>query len=307
MIISGDKKFIAAPFDNENEIEKVVLDYSEFIFGPETIMLPKSLIKSADGSGTIPDGYVIDFGSYCWFIVEAELGSHSVWGHIAPQVSKQVVAAIQPTSRRLIVDSAIDMIRDSKPLGNLIDGLGIQLIDVGRVLGEIIESPPIIAIPIDEASQDLEEWAQTLKNEVRLWTVRKLVDLEDANSIIYEIPDEYHPMLDIKESGEIRGKGLYNISLLDLLDNKLLEAGMELSMEYAPRGGVRKTYTAKVTEDGYLSADGRRLSASNAALYFINQAGSLRKSVNGWTSWKTRDGRSLDGLRDFLIGMGSEQ
>ena len=58
MIIVNNRKFIAASFANEDEIERVVLENAEYIFGPDSIMLPKSLIRSADGSGTIPDGYV---------------------------------------------------------------------------------------------------------------------------------------------------------------------------------------------------------------------------------------------------------
>jgi len=77
-------------------------------------MLPKSLISSADGFGTIPDGFAIDFSARRWFIVEAELSSHSVWGHTAPQVSKQIVGAQQSTSRKLLIEIVINRIREDK-------------------------------------------------------------------------------------------------------------------------------------------------------------------------------------------------
>lgn len=73
MIILGEQRFIETSFDNEEEIERVVLENAEYIFGADSYLLPKSLIKSAEGAGTIPDGYAIDFGSRRWFIVEAEL------------------------------------------------------------------------------------------------------------------------------------------------------------------------------------------------------------------------------------------
>ena len=79
-------------------------------------MLPKSLISSADGFGTIPDGFAIDFSARRWFMVEAELSSHSVWGHIAPQISKQIVAAQQSTSRKLLIEIVINRIREDKTL-----------------------------------------------------------------------------------------------------------------------------------------------------------------------------------------------
>jgi hypothetical protein len=134
MIIVADKKFVAASFDNEEEIEHVVLQNAEYIFGADSIMLPKSLISSADGFGTIPDGFAIDFSARRWFIVEAELGSHSVWGHIAPQVSRQIVAAQQPTSRKLLIEIVINRIREDEALKERIDELGIPEIDIRQVL-----------------------------------------------------------------------------------------------------------------------------------------------------------------------------
>jgi len=70
------------------------------------------------------------------------------------------------------------------------------------VLTEIIESRPIVGIPIDHVSTDLREWAQTLKNEVKLWIVRKLVDFRDPTSVLYEIPDEFKPVFDSTEEAE---------------------------------------------------------------------------------------------------------
>jgi hypothetical protein len=55
MFIVKDKKYVIAKFDSEDELETVVVDNAEYIFGPSSIYLPKSLIRTADGAGTIPD------------------------------------------------------------------------------------------------------------------------------------------------------------------------------------------------------------------------------------------------------------
>jgi hypothetical protein len=89
MLIIDDRKFVQAKFDNEDELERVVIANAEYIFGPSSIYFPKSLIRTVDGTGTIPDGYVIDLDGRRWYIVEAEVSQHSVWNHIAPQVAKQ--------------------------------------------------------------------------------------------------------------------------------------------------------------------------------------------------------------------------
>jgi Restriction Enzyme Adenine Methylase Associated len=303
MIIIADRRFVSSSFDNEEEIERVVISNAEFIFGPDSIMLPKSLIKSADGSGTIPDGFAIDFASRRWFVVEAELSAHPVWTHIAPQVSKQIVAAQQPASRKLLIEVVVNRVREDESLKNRIEELGIDEIDIRRVLTEIIESPPIIGIPIDHVSGDLREWAQTLKNEVKLWIVRKLVDLRNPAEILYEIPDEFRPVFDTTESASERdGNMFYDVSISDLIEAGLLKANSELSMSYKPRGGERQYFEATIDSNGDLTVEDRSFSApSDAALHCIQKAGSDRNTVNGWTSWKTPEGRWLADVRtDYL-------
>lgn len=299
MIIIADRKFVTSSFENEAEIERVVMTNAEFIFGPDSIMLPKSLIKSADGSGTIPDGFAIDFSSRRWFIVEAELSSHSVWTHIAPQVSKQIVAAQQPESRKLLIEIVVKRVREDVSLKNRIEELGIDEIDIRQVLTEIIESPPIVGIPIDHVSSDLREWAQTLKNEVKLWIVRKLVDLQNPDEILYEIPDEFRPVFDTADkTPERNGIMFYDVSISDLIEARLVAPQSKLTMSYKPRGGEKKIFEATVTDDGDLLVGERSFSApSYAALHCMQQAGSDRNTVNGWTSWKTLDGKWLADLR----------
>jgi len=63
MIIFGKSKFISAPFSSEAELERVVQANAEYIFGPDSIYLPKSLIRTLEGTGTIPDGFVVDLAT----------------------------------------------------------------------------------------------------------------------------------------------------------------------------------------------------------------------------------------------------
>jgi len=73
-------------------------------------------------------------------------------------------------------------------------------------------------------------------------------------------------------------------------------------MIYKPRtGGAQKKYNAFVMGDGSLKfLDQVYSSPSYAALAGIQDAGSDRKSVNGWTSWKTEEGDTIADLRDKL-------
>ena len=176
MLVSDNRRFIQAPFSSEEELEQAVFDNAEYIFGPSSIYFPKALIRTREGVGTIPDGIVVDLSSRQWFVVEAELSRHSVWSHIAPQVAKQLVAATQPSSRQLLIEMAVERAREDEQVMEIFADENIDTIDIRRVLDEILETEPIIGMPIDSVSNDLREWAATLKTDVRLWIVKKYVE-----------------------------------------------------------------------------------------------------------------------------------
>lgn len=307
MLIFKDRKFIKAPFTSEQELEQVVIDNYEYIFGSTSIYLPKALIKTGDGTGTIPDGFAIDLASKKWYLVEAELLHHNVWGHIAPQISKQVIAAKQTLSKKVIEDLAVEQYQNDITTKEKFDEQNIREINVRRVLSEILNKEPIIGLPIDSISGDLKEWAMTLKYNVKLWAISKYIDFNNKESIAYEFPEEFKPVLDTEEEQEKVENASeltrYEVSLSDLIEKGFLKVGEKLFMEYKPRNGEnKKRYEAIINDDGSLELLGQIYSSpSYAALAGIQSAGSERKTVNGWTSWKNSKGKILSEIReDFL-------
>lgn len=130
MIILNNQKFIKSPFDNEAELERVIVKNYEHLFGPSSIYLPKKKVKTGDGAGTIPDGFAIDLASQNWYLVEAELLHHPVWNHIAPQVSKQVIASLQSYSRKVIQDLAVETYSQDQTTQEKFQELDIEEINV---------------------------------------------------------------------------------------------------------------------------------------------------------------------------------
>lgn len=305
VLIHNGKDFIQTSFDSEEELESVVTDNSERIFGPSSIYLSKTLLKTKEGTGTIPDGFVIDLASRQWYIVEAELTRHSVWSHIAPQVAKQIIAAGQPSSKSRIVDEVVRMMKHDDQVAEKFVDEGIQTVDIRKVLNEIVETTPVVAMPIDAISDDLREWAQTVKSDVKLWLVKKYAEFRDDSNVIYEVPEEYRPALDTKEEKEREGgRAQYDVTVLDLIDAGLVSVGEELVMSYKPSDGDRREYHATIEEDGALSVLGKSFSApSYAALHGIQDAGSHRTAVNGWRSWKNRAGLALREIRDEYLSL----
>jgi hypothetical protein len=307
MLIFKSSKFLKTPFKTESELEEVVVKNYEYLFGPSSIYLPKAKIKTADGGGTIPDGFVIDIATRKWYLVEAELIHHSVWNHIAPQVTKQILASQQPQTKRILIDITVDQYQTDLSVREKFDELNIPEINVRQVVGDILDKDPIIGVPIDGITNDLKDWARTLKYNVKLWLITKYVEFNNPNNIVYEFPEEFKPELDTEEE-EIEQKksfqtlNRYEVEVADLITARLINPGDKLYMSYKPRNGQSRTYEATIQNDGSLALlDQVYASPSYAALAGINDAGSNRPTVNGWTSWKTVDGRYLYQLRDTLL------
>lgn len=306
MLIFKDTKFIKAPFDSEAELEQVIVDNYEYLFGPTSFYLPKAKIKTADGIGTIPDGFAIDIGQKKWYLVEAELMHHSVWNHIAPQVTKQLLASQQQITKRTLIDLAVNQYKSDTYTKEKFDDLCIAEINVRQVIGDILETDPIIGVPIDGITNDLKDWARTLKYKVKLWVVNKFVELNKPTNIVFEFPEEFKPELDTEEESKPQKPNTeiaqYDVELADLINANLLSFGDKLTMTYKPRNGHQKKYEAIILEDGSLSLLGQQFSSpSYAALAGIQDAGSDRKTVNGWTSWKTNKNKSIAEIRDQFM------
>ncbi len=306
MLIFKDTKFIKSPFDSEAELEQVIVDNYEYLFGPTSFYLPKAKIKTADGVGTIPDGFAIDIGQKKWYLVEAELMHHSVWNHIAPQVTKQILASQQAITKRTLIDLAVLQYQTDNYTKEKFEDLNIPAINVRQVVGDILETDPIIGVPIDGVTNDLRDWARTLKYKVKLWVVSKFVEFNKPANIVFEFPEELRPELDTEEESKPQKANTeiaqYDVELTDLVNAALLKVGERLSMAYKPRNGQPKKYEAVVLEDGSLELLGQQFSSpSYAALAGIQDAGSDRKTVNGWTSWKNIQNRTLADLREQLL------
>ena len=164
-------------FKTEEEVKKVVVDNFKLLFGDYSILLPKSLIRTSGGKGTVPDGIIVDFKGNRWFILEVERGDHETWGHIAPQISKQLVAVMNRETKNKIAELCIAEIGKQKEFSKLLESdLKIQQIHVHGFVQKILEKAPIVSLPIDYSPSDLEEWASMQKVDVQIQHIEKYMN-----------------------------------------------------------------------------------------------------------------------------------
>ena len=77
-------------YTKEEDFEKMIVDHSATIFGAAGIYFDiKKLIGTPKKGATIPDGYYLDLTFHNdprLYLVEVELNSHDVYGHIGEQI-----------------------------------------------------------------------------------------------------------------------------------------------------------------------------------------------------------------------------
>jgi len=161
MILTPEYHFYSrVAFNDVAEIEKIVLDNYKKIFGDYALLLPKTKITTLGGTGTIPDGIVVDFEDEEWSVIEVELAGHGTWQHIAPQISKQLTATITNSAKAKIVDLCLSMIGSNSAFQDSLDDLGIHPIDIHRKLNTILAKKPVVALPIDDIPTDLDQYGR---------------------------------------------------------------------------------------------------------------------------------------------------
>lgn len=109
MLVAVSDQFSRAAFSNEAELEYVVQQYADLLFGANIIYLPQTRIATIGGRGTVPDAIVIDIENGLWYVVEAELAHHGTWEHIAPQVSRQLAAVGAPNTLEVLLQLALSV------------------------------------------------------------------------------------------------------------------------------------------------------------------------------------------------------
>ena len=189
MLLGDGKRYVRVAFENEEELERVVVSNLGVLFGAAAVLLPKARLNGLGPPATVPDGIVIDLASKTWYILAVELASYGLWEQIAPRVAKQATAQAREEARHQILNLALDEVARSGSLKPVLKALELDERSMHWTLHEILQRPPGVALPIDEIPPDLDEWARTLKTTVRIWRLDKYGETQTGR-ILYALPDE---------------------------------------------------------------------------------------------------------------------
>ncbi|MBQ6419811.1 MAG: hypothetical protein IJK02_01940 [Clostridia bacterium] len=144
----------------ESDFEKMVVANVDAIFGKDGIYFDiKKLIGKPKKGATIPDGYYLDLTFHTdprLYLVEVELNSHDVYGHIGEQILRFGISSeMDKYKMKSLLLSAIQ--DDSKKLAKLNDYYKRSAFhNNSELLDKVIfDNKPAAIVIIDEATEEL--------------------------------------------------------------------------------------------------------------------------------------------------------
>lgn len=147
-------------YENEAKFEAMIVKNADAIFGQEGIYFDlKKLIGKPKKGATIPDGYYLDLTFHNdprLYLVEVELQSHDVYGHIGEQLLRFGISS--ETDKYKMKSFLLDNINSDKTKKNKLDAFfrNSKYDNMNELLDKVIfDNKPAAIIIIDEASDEL--------------------------------------------------------------------------------------------------------------------------------------------------------
>lgn len=203
-IVTKDKEFALTSFQNEDELEKVVVENYTKIFGNNTYYfnLKKGIKHKPGDLLTIPDGYLLRFNRKpSLIIIENELSTHDKIQHIGAQFLK-FNSALTDTSKyhvkKFLTDYLKENSKEEQKVNKLLPETPYKtysdLLDA-----VVMEQTMDFAIIIDGTNEELERVLSPFHPEI---IVLKKFQSKD-NEIVYHVElDSPTPVVQINNSNK---------------------------------------------------------------------------------------------------------
>ncbi len=161
ILLKDGIRYLPYKYKDEDELERLLVEHSEIIFGADSVTFPKRKIKARSGIATIPDGFVLLINEKKWYILEVELASHPLYEHIVVQISKFNSAIKNQNTRKKLIDVFYDEIENNIQIKYKLEFNKITK-ELYKFLSDTLNKDPEIIIVIDEQTKELDEVCEGL-------------------------------------------------------------------------------------------------------------------------------------------------
>lgn len=194
------KQYFEKKVEGETAFERTIYENYRMLFGENTLFINlKQKIKTNADKGTIPDGYLFDFSTEDFYLVEVEWSKHDAYKHILPQITKFFNALTEKSKKDLIqnIDNIINS--DEKLKAEFKERNKGK--EIYRTISEIINNSRKILLIIDRNKPELDE----IKSLYDEWENVKILVIKEFSrsnnkSIFTSEPD--FAILDIPEADD---------------------------------------------------------------------------------------------------------
>jgi len=312
LIVDGVKYKPWIPTNEEKEFHPLIIANSKEIFGKDTIYFDvKTMIKTVSGIGTIPDAYVIKLSEpYEWYVIENELATHSIYGHVINQLTKFINGIDNKDTRSQILDMLYKVINKDNNLRSLVLSK-TGYIDIHHFLSKLfLAKNPRIVVIIDKVTLDLEEACQALRYTPEIIEFRSYIRESDSKSFAHFFEPlnliDHPSSADSKTEPKVSGWQNWGM-MLENVDEQVRKSTMSLINKLSGLGSV--VYKGKTSCSAYIKQQRCKygfvgLAPSKSELRIIIYPDPSVSDPKGWinskpVSWFS--GKEIKAEREFKI------
>lgn len=188
-MIVGGVPYRISDYENEEELEKVVIEKSDLIFGPKTLYfdLKRGVKVHKEGILSIPDGYLLSFMGKepKLFVVENELSSHNPYDHVGMHFLKYN-SSFSEGSKTRVKNYLLDYIKNNTNAADRVEELikGTKFDNASELLDYVIfEVDYSFLVVIDETTEELNLVLKSFNPEII--ELKKFVSEKNTKDIIH--------------------------------------------------------------------------------------------------------------------------
>jgi len=143
ILLKDGVKYGPYSYTSEEELADMVVEHYREIFGKNSLYFGPQTLKTRTGEAR-SDGLVVSLDEDKWYILEVELAKHPLSEHIIPQITKFSIAYDETETRKKIIGTLYTAIKQTQ-----------KIEDLHKILTDLIETQPTIAIIIDQKTPEL--------------------------------------------------------------------------------------------------------------------------------------------------------
>lgn len=154
VLLKDGVKYLLYEYASEEELAQMVVEHYKDIFGIDSLYFDPQTMKTQIGIEARNDGVILALNQNAWYILEVELAKHPLHEHIIPQITKFSIAYEEAGTRKKIINTLYTAIRQDHFKTATIQTQKIE--DLHKMLSDLIDIQPTIAIIIDQKTPELD-------------------------------------------------------------------------------------------------------------------------------------------------------